>query len=471
MLFTHYYLPEYGAPQRRWASLIAEFRRAGHEVTVVAPPPHYPSGTVPPHLRAGTHVHSTREGRYGEQVVRCAYLPHRSDIYSRTADHAVAAFDSALLALWMFGIRRRTARPDVVVATAPGIPSLLAGLVTARLLGVPFVAEMRDAWPDLVTHVSAEPVRLPRAASAARVEALGRPTGAGPDRRNRATLELSFPSAQDGPPPERLIGRGYGLAGTSRTVRGRRAVTVRIKRLVHRQISALQKRADAVVTTTVGFADILQDRGVKQVRVLRNMPRTGPRMDLPEPPLEAPALRVLYFGNIGRSQGLDAVVRGAAIAKARGALLDVRFVGHGFDHSRLERLAAELDAPVTVLSRVPQEQASAHYVWADTVLVSLQNWAPFEWTIPSKTYELLATGRHITAVVAGETARIIEEAGAGDVVPPGDAQAIADHFESLAAHRDRLRRESRGAEWLAEHANIETIAADYLELLGSVVRR
>src|SRR5699024_4232681 len=45
-----------------------------------------------------------------------------------------------------------TTEVDVVVATVPALPNLLAGRVIAWLKGVPYVVDMRDAWPDLIAE-------------------------------------------------------------------------------------------------------------------------------------------------------------------------------------------------------------------------------------------------------------------------------------------------------------------------------
>lgn len=56
---SHYFAPDNGAPQRRWGALSREFVRRGHEVAVLTPPPHYPSGKVTKQhrrlYRAGSH--------------------------------------------------------------------------------------------------------------------------------------------------------------------------------------------------------------------------------------------------------------------------------------------------------------------------------------------------------------------------------------------------------------------------------
>src|SRR5699024_190852 len=39
---------------------------------------------------------------------------------------------------------------DIVVATVPALPNLVAGRIIAWTKRVPYIVEMRDAWPDLI---------------------------------------------------------------------------------------------------------------------------------------------------------------------------------------------------------------------------------------------------------------------------------------------------------------------------------
>lgn len=425
LLLSHYYGPEFGAPQRRWGALIQRFVDAGHQVTVVAPVPHYPAGRPSSRQLREHPVGAVEQGERGETVLRTAYLPHRADILSRTADHVVAATDALRRVLSRFA--RREHRPDVVIATAPAIPTLLVGRILSRRWRVPLVAEMRDAWPDLVTHVG--------------------PAGAVP---------APIAHAPDPGSLRRTVGWGIGHA----------------KGEVHSLVTSWQRSARTVVTTTERFADVLRERGISTVHVVRNGTDLAsvPRMqDHPEG--EHDELRVLYLGNMGRSQGLETMVRAAAQLRGEGVALSVRMIGHGVDAARLAALAEELDAPVEVLPRIPYSHVQAQYRWADTVVVSLRDWAPFAWTVPSKLYELLATGRHITALVAGEAADVVREAQAGDIVPPEDAEALSDLWRSLAEDRSRLAVRDSGRDWVADHADDSLLARRYLELLESVTGR
>ncbi len=401
LLLTHYFEPENGAPQRRWAALIERLVGAGHEVHVIAPPPHYPTGRAEAGLERALQAGSTTTGSHGGVVHRVSFLRHNSSIVSRTVDHAWVA--RASIATGIRLVRGGVLRPDVIVATAPGLPSLVAGTVLARRLHVPLVAEMRDAWPDLVSH----------------------------------TPGLSI---------------GHGPAA-------------RVKRRVHAAITSLQKGAAIVVTTTESFASVLRARGISRVEVIRNGTSLARYCRIPQADKDHPELRVLYMGTVGRSQGLEATIRAAAIARDAGVNLAVRIVGYGADLRKLRALNSTLGCPVEILGRVEAHEVFQHYAWADTTIVSLRDWEPFEWTVPSKLYELLATGKHITAIVSGEAARIVGEAGAGDVVQPGDAEAIAGLWARLAGDRSRLATQDGGRRWVAENADFDVIGERYRILL------
>ncbi|MFE5310553.1 glycosyltransferase family 4 protein [Isoptericola sp. NPDC056605] len=410
LLVTHHYPPEHGAPQRRWDSLTPRLMDAGVDVAVLTPPPHYPSGRLQG-AAADHRPGSVSRGRHGERVVRTRFRPHAADLLSRTMDQSVAAASAVVLGVRHF--RQRAERPDVVVGTVPGIPSMFAAWLLARLLRARLVIEMRDAWPDLIE-----------------------PSGVLDTRRS----------------------------ATSRALAGARAV-------VHRAVTRLQSRADVVVTTTETFAQVLLERGVRRVAVVRNgtsfQPLTpddqvGGRPDDAPP---ARALRVVYAGTVGRAQDLQSVVRAAAQVSRRGLRLDVRIVGAGARVPFLEGLVAELDAPVTFVGAVPHDEIRRYYAWADTVVVSLRDWKPLEWTVPSKLYEVMASGAYATACVAGEAAALVQRSGAGSVVPPGDVDALTELWSGWASSGDVPVADPRAAEWVARNADDDTLAARYVDLL------
>ncbi|KAA6431972.1 glycosyltransferase family 4 protein [Agrococcus sediminis] len=407
LLLSHYFEPEDGAPQRRWHALLQRFVQAGHEVHVICPPPHHPTGRMAARHRKTAGKYRYRATEYGANIYRVSYLWHNGHIATRTLDHLWVAFASMRAA---FALRLiRGFRPDVVIATAPGLPTLLAGHSVARLLRAPLVAEMRDAWPDLVSYTPG-------------------------------------------------LVRGQGFIG-------------RFKHLVHEKVTSLQQTAAHVVTTTSGFAEVLRLRGIERVTVIRNGTLLRQYEALPPRESDHPELRVLYIGTIGRSQGLDVLLRAASRLREAGLPASVRIVGSGADIPRLRRLNAQLGHPVELMPQVPASAVFDHYLWADTCVVSLRDWEPFSWTVPSKLYELMAAGRHISALVAGESADLVIETASGDVVSPGDDESLARLWTELIRDPSRLQRDGGGRAWIAEHVDFDRIAEQYLDLLDSVSER
>lgn len=427
LLLTHYYPPESGAPQQRWAALAEHFVAAGHELTVIAPSPHYPHGSLLPE-HAAMAPGAVHPGPHGETVHRVAYRGYAGDVGSRFVDQLVAA-RAAVRTARTVGARTGVGRagvagagagpatPQVVVATVPSLPMLWAGRRVAARLGVPVVAEMRDAWPDLLTVADEwDTISSGRAKRAAR-----------------------------------RVSRG-GLTGVGRAT-------------THEQ-----RRADAVVTTTDTFAQALRGRGMGRVHVVRNgaHPVPGYAGHTPRDAADG-TLNVLYAGTMGRAQGLATAVQAAALAGIRGTRVRLRLVGDGADRPQLVALAAAERVEVEFVEPVPRAAMGEHYAWCDTVLVCLRPWPALELTVPSKLYEAMALGVHVTGSVAGEAAEIITGAHAGHVATPGDAAALAELWESVAADRSRLDPGTDGIAWVGEHAEDSRLARDYLEILDGVV--
>lgn len=247
--------------------------------------------------------------------------------------------------------------------------------------------------------------------------------------------------------------------------RDARIVQGSAKSLTERAVVAFQKQAHLLVTVTYGFASTLRARGMANVATVVNGVDISVRELLPPPPEEREKLNVLYLGNHGESQRLDLVVRAAALASD---YVRLTMVGHGVQRRELMALAEELHAPVTFHGPAQRREVMEYYRDADTCVVSLRDdWKSFETTIPSKTYEVLAVGRHVTGIVRGEARHIIEEANAGDIVD-STAEAIARLWKELHMDRARLLTGTNGRDWVHNNANLDLLSSTYAGLLQDV---
>ncbi|WP_396278362.1 glycosyltransferase family 4 protein [Glutamicibacter creatinolyticus] len=238
--------------------------------------------------------------------------------------------------------------------------------------------------------------------------------------------------------------------------------------LVSRILTFMIHRSDLVVTVSEGFAQKLTSEGERKAITISNgvdIDRYGMELLATQ---RGEKLRVLYLGNLGRSQGLDLVIRAAALAEGK---VQLRIVGQGTEKNSLQELAAGLGVDVDFRDPVYGPSVLDNYAWADTCLVTLRSdWDSFEHTIPSKLYELLFLDRHITGLVKGEAAEIIRASGSGHVIEQSH-QALAEHFLSLYSERSRLTTGRAGSQWVGRNAALPTLGQRYLRELKRLTDR
>ncbi len=137
--------------------------------------------------------------------------------------------------------------------------------------------------------------------------------------------------------------------------------------------------------------------------------------------------RIMFAGNIGVSQDFATILDAAELLKER---LEIHWViigdGRMLPWVRNEVARRGLEQTVHLLGRHPVEKMPAFFAQADALLVSLKREPIFSSTIPGKIQSYLACARPIIAMLDGEGARIVSDAGAGLTCPAEDAQALAD---------------------------------------------
>ena len=449
LLLSHYYYPEVGAPQRRWRILVDHLRASGHQVITVAPHPHYPypdrDGFFGSRVGLGRRRVDMRlggtwdTGINGERILRVPYLHSGSSMARQMLDQTVSATGAMSVAIDRL---RGKMKPDVIVSTTPALPFLLAGDTLSRILHVPHVAEVRDAWPDLISEMNLV-------------------TGA---------LGKYLPGALTGSLEHRILPD---------------------------LLTRAQRRAAVVVVTTDGFKHRLEQRGVT-AEVVRSgvspaelegasgLTATGaiPLIPPAEETVNAPdfanrnlsaartGLNLLYVGTVGRSQDLSTSIR--ALGHTVGVRL--RIVGDGVDSAELKTVAAEHRVPVEFYPQHAGAGLASHWDWADAGLVSLGPLDSYECTVPSKLYSLMARRVPILGVVAGEAADIITSTAAGEVAIPGDITSV-----SSAMTRMRKRIETgeefgtnppagqKPREWVIRHASAAAMGHSYERILTQAV--
>jgi glycosyltransferase involved in cell wall biosynthesis len=272
---------------------------------------------------------------------------------------------------------------DVVVASSTPLSVALPALVARHGRGVPFVFEIRDPWPE-----------LPRA-------------------------------MRVGSPPLWFA--------------------------MDRLADAACRSAAAVVALSEGMAAtaVAHGAGPAAVSVVPNgadLDLFGPQV-APWRPAEARSGEALavYAGAHGRANGLDLLLRAAALLRAESAPLRLLLVGEGSEKPRLmaEAAAAGL-GNVSFLDPLPKPRLAALLAGCQIGVQCLAAVPEFaEWTAPNKLMDYLAAGLPVVAAMDGRAARLLSEGPCGIATPPGNAEALAGALASLAA--SPARRAAMGA--------------------------
>lgn len=185
------------------------------------------------------------------------------------------------------------------------------------------------------------------------------------------------------------------------------------------------KKVNIIVVLSEGFKKLLVERGVpsNKIKVIYNWaneenihqcklkyPDNFPNMD---------RFIILFAGNMGKAQALEAVIDAMHIVKSDFPNVSLVMMGGGVEASFLENYAKQNSIDnVVFLPSVSMSHINTYLQAADVLLVHLRNDPLFRITIPSKTQAYMAAGKPILMAVDGEAAKLVEVAGCGLVAKP-----------------------------------------------------
>lgn len=236
------------------------------------------------------------------------------------------------------------------------------------------------------------------------------------------------------------------------------------------------RRVDHLVVLSPGFKRLLVQRGVpeRKIDVIYNWADeaalNAPQGKLPANFPGPEQFRILFAGNMGKAQALDAVLDGAALLQARESRVCFVMLGGGVEVSRFKLRAVELKLHnVIFLPPVPMAEVGTLLHAADALLVHLRKDPLFEITIPSKTQAYMAVGKPLLMAVDGDAAALVVQSGGGVVAESENAEALAAAAESLSELApDQLQAMGQKAQaYYREHLALQVGVARF----GEIFRR
>jgi colanic acid biosynthesis glycosyl transferase WcaI len=240
------------------------------------------------------------------------------------------------------------------------------------------------------------------------------------------------------------------------------------------------RRADRVVAIGETMEQRLEAKGAAPER-MRVIPNWGDTSALTPQPRDNEWARandlvgrfvVMHSGNVGYAQNLDNLIRATTFLRDLDDLRAI-IVGFGARHAAHVALAERLEADaVAFLPYQPRELLPESLSSADVHYVGLGRGLS-GYVVPSRLYGILAVGRPVIAATDAdsETARVVQEARAGVVIPPGRPDLLARTLRELHGGEHDLAEMSRRARMYVEAEADRTVAIGrYRELLAEVTR-
>ncbi len=294
--------------------------------------------------------------------------------------------------------------PDVIFAPSPPLTIGVCAWLLSVIRQVPYIYNVQEIYPDIAIRLGAV--------------------------RNRSIIDLLY----------------------------------RLERFVYR-------KASAVTVIASRMRERLLEKGVPgdKVQVIPNFVDVS---DLVPMPKDNDFSRkyglydrfvVSYAGNMGPAQGLEHFIDAAHLLRNK---QDIRFLmmGDGILKEPLKQRVEQFNlANFVFLPYQPYSLMTQAYASSDLCLVPQAAETGFE-AVPSKVYRIMACARPVLGVTdpKSDLARLVYDAGCGEVVSPGSAEALTDVIQRAHQGRETWRLMGlAGREHVIRHYARKTVTDQY----------
>lgn len=404
LIVSHYFHPDSGAAAIRLSRLARILSQRGHQVRVLTTMPHYPVGTIREGYRWKCFASEQWEG----------VSIHRSWLWA-TPSKKISRKMISQLSFMIMGFLHGLflPRPDVILVEAQPIFTGLAGKWLARLKRCPYVLNVSDLWPDHLLSVGA-------------------------------------------------------LKETSR-----------VYRLARSMVDANYRHSAGIVAMSEGWAEKIRGYIGNQPKttVVYNgvdLQRFVPRSERNPSELlrfrEAHGLVdkkiVAFVGTFATQYDFEAMLE---TAQACSDLTDVRFlfIGTGSQRNDVDQwIQRHQLTNVQFIDWLPHEQLPTAWAAMDMAFWAMRPKPLYEGTIPAKLFETLATGTPIVAAHGRECRDLVQRAGAGMIVSPGQTDQLITAVRLLIQQPEKREAMSLSGRQFAEaHLDAMKVADRYEAVL------
>ncbi|MCE8621624.1 glycosyltransferase family 4 protein [Bacteroides fragilis] len=143
LFLTDNFPPEVNAPASRTYDHVKEWRKSGHEITVITCAPNFPKGKVYDGYKNKPYQTEVMDGI---KVIRVwSYIAENKGFFKRTLDYISYSITSFLAGIFV--------KCDIIIATSPQFFTALSGRTLSFIKRKPWIMEVRDLWPESIKTV------------------------------------------------------------------------------------------------------------------------------------------------------------------------------------------------------------------------------------------------------------------------------------------------------------------------------
>ncbi len=235
-------------------------------------------------------------------------------------------------------------------------------------------------------------------------------------------------------------------------------------------------RAQHIIVPSPAFRNELLRLGIDKqaISVIRNWTRLAAQeptiSSLPARQADAGQVTVLHAGNIGKKQGLEALVDYAMAATAHGLPLHFKVIGDGSQRDTLAAAASGL-TNLTILGPVDEHRLRKELSSADILLLH-EGPGVRDAALPSKLTAYFAAGRPVAAVVhsTGASGAEIRRSSAGVVIEDRTPIKVVTALAQLAADRDRCSiLAQNGQSYVERELSAEARLAEIRSIISATI--
>ena len=247
-----------------------------------------------------------------------------------------------------------------------------------------------------------------------------------------------------------------------------------IKKMLTKMEGVSYKNAKSMIVYSRGNQEYVLDHGVKgEVHIIPNWIDDAMMSNPERTHSVIPAyadenqIVVTYAGTMQEAQGIEIVTTTAELLRDHNEIVFL-LAGDGSSKKPMQEF---IDAKglknIKLLPVIPREQYVKFLYESDICLLPLGKETPMQ-TVPGKLADLMVSGNPILAVVnlAGDAAGVLNKAGCGVCVAPGDTNAFAQAVIHLASDPElRQSLGEKGRLYAEEHFSRASCTQQYLKVL------